>query len=349
MKQARVTIIGAGVMGCATAHSLARRGFDVTLIEQFRVGHKRGSSHGTSRIFRFSYPDARYVAMAMEALPLWRALEREADESLLVTTGGLDMGKDLKEHATALRACGAPSELLRGSRAATRFPHLRFPDNADVLYQPDAGIVMADRAVAAFAAGFNRARGLLLDETKATALKPKAKSVEVVTTADPVTSDCVVVTGGAWASSLLADAGIQLDTRPTRETVAYFEYEGPPLQTLVEWGAPSVYALPSPGHGLKVGEHVAGPTTDPNEEGEVNRESVDRLQQWVASRYPGAAKSPFFTETCLYTNTRDEHFVLKTYGRVVVGSPCSGHGFKFAPLIGEQLADLAEQVMHNQV
>ncbi|HYN36790.1 MAG TPA: FAD-dependent oxidoreductase [Actinomycetota bacterium] len=347
MKEARVTIVGAGVMGCATAYALARRGVDVTLIEQFRLGHKRGSSHGTSRIFRFSYPDARYVAMAMEALPLWRALEREADESLLVTTGGLDMGKDLKEHAAALRACGAPSELLRGARAAARFPHLSFPDNADVLYQPDAGIVMADRAVATFAAGFNRAGGTLLDETKATALKPKANSVEVMTRADSVTSDCVVVTGGAWAKSLLADVGIQLVTRPTRETVAYFDYDGPPLPTLVEWGAPSVYSLPSPGYGLKVGEHVAGPTTDPNEQGEVNDESVERLQEWVASRYPGAAAKPSFAETCLYTNTPDEHFVLKTYGRIVVGSPCSGHGFKFAPLIGEQLADLAEQVVHG--
>lgn len=345
MTRPRVTIVGGGVMGCATGYALVRRGYEVTLVEQFKIGHKRGSSHGSSRIFRFSYPDVRYVAMAMQALPMWRALEREADEPLLVTTGGLDMGKDLHGHAAALRACGAPCELLSGAQASSRWPHLNLPESEQVLYQPDAGIVLADRSVAILATAFQQRGGTLDEETRVIGFHPRANSVEVQSSEKSWTSECVIVTAGAWVSSLLTDIGIELATRPTRETVAYFDYHGPPPPTLVEWGDPSIYALPSPGRGVKVGEHIAGPTTDPDREGEVSEESVGRLRDWVASRYPGAAAEPSNAETCLYTNTPDEHFVLKSYGRIVVGSPCSGHGFKFAPLIGEQLADLAEQTL----
>ena len=90
-----------------------------------------------------------------------------------------------------------------------------------------------------------------------------------------------------------------------------------------------------------MGEHIAGPVVNPDDDGSVNDESVARLSAWVSERYPSAAPSPHHAETCLYTVTPDEHFVLERHGRIVVGSPCSGHGFKFAPLIGERLADLA--------
>lgn len=342
MTRPRVVVVGAGVMGCSTAYALARRGIDTTLVEQFHIGHKRGSSHGASRIFRFSYPDARYVAKAMQALPLWRALERETDEPLLVTTGGLDTGKSLTDHVSALRSCGAPAELLTGVQAGKRWPHLKLAPDTDVLYQPDAGIVLADRAVAAFSSGAARAGATVIENARVASLEPGRDGVDIKAVR-ALSADAVVVTAGAWARKLLADIDIHLDTRPTRETVAYFDYRGPTPPTLVEWGQPSIYALPSPGHGLKAGEHVAGPTTDPDRPGEVNDESIDRLRDWIATRYPRAASEPSLAETCLYTNTPDEHFVLRTYGRVVVGSPCSGHGFKFAPLIGEQLADLAEK------
>ena len=328
-------------MGSATAYSLAKRDHDVTLYEQFEIGHRRGSSHGSSRIFRFSYPDARYVAMAMEALPLWRLLEREIDEPLLTTTGGLDMGKDLAEHVGALKACGARNELMAGAAAGVRWPNLTLPPREEVLYQADAGIVLADRAVAAFATGFKRRGGAIRERSPVETLDVDSARVTVGTDEEPY--DAAVVTAGAWASSLLSRVGIELNTRPTRETVVYFDYSGPPPPTLVEWGDPSIYSLSAPGYGLKAGEHIAGPETDPDKEGTVNDASVERLQNWVADRFPLAGREVLHAETCLYTNTPDEHFVLRRYGKVVVGSPCSGHGFKFGPLIGEQLADLAEQ------
>jgi sarcosine oxidase len=124
--------------------------------------------------------------------------------------------------------------------------------------------------------------------------------------------------------------------------VAYFDHEDEmSLPILVDRGSPFVYALPDPGHGIKVGGHHTGPPTDPNQDGTVNTETVDLLAEWVTHHYPGADPRPREAETCIYTNTADEHFVLERHGTLVVGSPCSGHGFKFAPLIGERLADLA--------
>ena len=336
-------VVGAGVMGASTAYSLARDGASVALIEQFTLGHKRGSSHGASRIFRLSYPDALYVEMAQRSLALWRELESEAGEDLLTTTGGLDTGKALDEHTRALEECGAPYEIIDGAEVARRWSSVRLPEGSPALFQPDAGIVAADRSVACFARLARERGALLLEEETVAALEPSSERVRVVTSSGEVSVGAVVVAAGAWARGLLAGAGIELDTRPTRETVAYFRCAGAAPPTLVEWGDPSVYGLPSPGQGIKVGEHIAGPTTDPDQPGRVDQAAVTRLEAWVARRYPGAEASSRHAETCLYTNTPDEHFVLERHGRVVVGSPCSGHGFKFAPLIGRRLAALAKE------
>jgi sarcosine oxidase len=137
--------------------------------------------------------------------------------------------------------------------------------------------------------------------------------------------------------------GITVSLRPTRETVGYFHIPAGDIPTFVEWGDPTIYALPSSGQGIKVGEHIAGPVADPDEDQPVSKESLERLQAWIASRFPDAEPEQHFSETCFYTNTEDESFVLERRGDIVIGSPCSGHGFKFAPLIGERLADLAMQ------
>ena len=335
-----VIVIGAGVMGAATAYALARRGQPVVLIEQFFIGHKRGSSHGASRIFRLSYPDPMYVSMAQQALPLWRALEGESGEPLLMTTGGVDTGTALAEHAAALTACGAPFELLEGAKLNSRVQGLHLPPDQTALFQPDAGVVAADRAVAVFARRA-AARGAEVQEgVKALSVEQHDGWSEVRTNKGRLSARAVVVTAGAWAVGLLDEAAIELAVRPTRETIAYFRLDAVP-PTVVDWAEPAVYALASPGHGIKAGEHRAGPTVDPDEEGPPDQASIARLRAWVAERYPDADPDPHHAETCLYTNTPDNDFDLERHGDIVVGSPCSGHGFKFAPLIGERLADLA--------
>lgn len=341
MRDVEVAVVGAGVMGSATARALARAGRETLLLEQFNVGHKRGSSHGASRIFRFSYHDRRFVRMAVDALPLWRELEREAGEPLLTVTGGIDTGKALEDHAEAMSATGVSFEWLDAEEAGRRFP-LRLSPGASALFQADAGWVAADPTVKALAASATRHGVHLVEGRRVRALHVEDGAVRLETEEESYRARVAVVTAGSWARDLVAPLGIDLPTRSTRETVAYFRVpDEEAIPSLVDWGDPAVYSLRSPGQGLKVGEHQAGPVTDPDREGEVSEDSVARLSAWVKERYPEADPNPHLAETCLYTIAPDDEFILERRGAVVVGSPCSGHGFKFAPLIGQRLAGLA--------
>ena len=315
-------------MGCAAAWALAKDGHDVLLLEQFRVGHDRGSSHGRSRIVRLAYPEVEWVRLAQESMRGWRELERESGVQLLELNGLLELVADpLRSSHEALAAAGVEFELLGAEAARARWP-IGVPDGWAVLHQPEAGIVRADLALHAFL-DCALARGARLQEET---------RVDDVAELD---ADVVVLTGGAWIGKLVDDVPV----RPTRETLAYFRREGalPSIGQLdpVTRGH-ALYSLHDPQYGLKAGVHHAGLDVDPDEPGEPNPELLERISAWVAATHPDVDPAPVAAETCLYTNTDDERFILERHGRVVVGSACSGHGFKFAPVIGERLADLAE-------
>jgi monomeric sarcosine oxidase len=333
-------VIGAGIMGAATVAALAARGHSVVLLEQFTLGHDRGSSHGRSRIFRFSYPEVEYVDMAREALGLWRDAEERSGEKLLDITGGLDIGDGIERNAQALEAAGADFTLATGRELRSRYPYLRFDNDAPVLFSPDSGTIAAERSISTFVA-LARADGAdVFEERQVTAIDERDDDVVLRTDEGDIIARVVIVTAGAWAKGLLAPIEIELPVWVTRETVAYFELDEKP-PTLVDWGSPLVYSLPSPGQGLKAAQHIAGPRTHPEDTGRPDTSSVAIVAEWVREHFPSANAEPSFAETCLYTNTDDERFILERHGNVVVGSPCSGHGFKFAPLIGKRLADLA--------
>ena len=188
------------------------------------------------------------------------------------------------------------------------------------------------------------ARGVVLRErTPVASLRPVGERAEVMTAGgETIRVAVAVVTAGAWAKGLVAGAGIDLPVTSSRETVAFFRIERETgLPTFVDWGDPLTYSLPSPGQGVKVGMHRTGPATDPDRPSAVDERAVSRMAAWVARYYPAADRQAHHAETCLYTSTEDEDFILERHGPIVVGSPCSGHGFKFAPLIGERLAQLA--------
>jgi sarcosine oxidase len=341
MKRYDVAIVGGGVMGSATARALARRGERTVLLERFEFGHNRGSSHGTSRIFRYSYPETRYVEMAIEARKLWTDLEREAEEEILIVTGGLDCGDDVSDNAEAMRSSGIDCVEMTPEEVHERWPHMALPAGGEAVYQEGGAVVAADRAWRAFVRSASRHSADILENSRVTAIEPRDGSVVIATSVGAhYEAGVAVVTSGAWGSGFAGSLDLDLDLRPTRQTVAHYELDGPPTPTYVEWGERSVYALASPGIGLKVGEHDPGETIDPDVEGRPNEGAIAALDEWVRSRYPGAGLR-MKAEACLYTNAPGEEFVLERHGRVVVGSACSGHGFKFAPLIGERLADLA--------
>jgi sarcosine oxidase len=326
-----IAIVGAGVMGLATAAALARAGRHVTVYEQFELGHKRGSSHGATRIFRFAYPQADWVNMAQEALPGWRALEEETGETLLDLPGLLEFSRDQASSSqAALEASGAAYELLDPAEVERRFG-VGVPPEMSALYQPDAGVVFAEKAQRALLEAATRRGATLQQGTRIRSL-------------DDLDAEVVVVTAGAWAQQLLATAGIALPVVPTLETVAYFrlERDGPTPSVVAEISnGHGFYALMDPTHGLKVGHHKAGRPTDPDRVGEPDAEIVGHIATWARERFRLADPDPVATDTCLYTNTLDERFILERRGRVVIGSACSGHGFKFAPVVGGRLAKLA--------
>jgi sarcosine oxidase len=321
----KVAVIGAGVMGLATAWALRRRGLEPVVYEQFEVGHPHGSSHGRSRIFRLAYAEDEYVRLAQEALALWRKLEVESGETLLELHGLVEIVRTLEEStAHTLDRCGVAWERLEREEAERRYP-IRVPEESFVVVQPEAGIVRADKALAAFARE--------LDVREGARAHP-----------DEVDADAVVVTAGSWVNELLEEP---LPVKVTRETLCYFRPDagGRPVPSVVSFKPQrhthDMYSLFDPVYGLKVGAHHAGPEADPNVQGDPERELIDRITAWANKTYRLADPAPAAAETCMYTTTADETFILERRDRVVIGSPCSGHGFKFAPAIGERLAALA--------
>ena len=336
-------MVGAGIAGLATAQALAGGGRRVVLLEQFAIGHDRGSSHGASRIFRLSYPEEPYVRDTQESLELWRALERAAGEPLLEVNGSLDCGDYAQAHAAAMRACGVECEELDAAEVERRFG-VRLSRAA--LFQADGGILRADRCAAAFLAGARTGGVEVREHARATALEDGGEAVLVRTATGDVRARAVVVAAGAWAKPLLATAGIDLDVVVTRETVVYLRLpRAEPPPSLIHEVAPGrlPYALEAPGVGLKAGVHQTGPTVDPDEEAVPEPDLASEAAAWAAERFVGVEPEPLAVETCLYTNAPGDRFVVERHGRIVVGSACSGHGFKFAPLTGARLAALAAE------
>jgi sarcosine oxidase len=343
MRRADVVIVGAGVMGSATAWRLAGRGRDVVLLEQFDLCHDRGSSHGAARVFRLSYDDPTYVHMAMDALPLWRELEEESGRTILTFTGGYDFGPQerLDANAGALATREASFERIDGAELVRRFPAVSLPAHTPVLYQPEAGVISAELAVQTLARRAVERGAKLHERSPVLELRLSEEGVDVLTAEETYRSRVAVVTAGAWARGLLAGTGIDLAVVSSRETVAFFWLpEEPALPVLVEWSSSPTYALPSPGKGVKVGWHRSGPEANPDSPGAPDRRVLDHLSRWATEHFPSGDRKPHRAETCMYTNTDDERFILERHGPVVVGSACSGHAFKFAPLIGERLAQL---------
>jgi monomeric sarcosine oxidase len=329
---ADVAVVGAGVMGAATAYALARDGRDVVLYEQFELGHRRGSSHGRSRIVRLAYPELEFVELAREAFAGWRQLEREAGVDLLELNGLLELVDDPAQGSSAaLDAAGAEYELLDARAVRERWP-VGVPNGWTALFQPEAGIVRADLAHRAFV-------------DRAVAYGTELREHTRVASLDDVDARAVVVTAGPWVTQFFPD----LPVKVTRETVVYFRRDGAPLPSVVqldpETRGHALYSLHDPVHGLKAGAHHAGAEADPDEDGAQDPALVDRVADWVSRTYPDADPAPVAAETCNYTTTGDEHFILERRGRVVIGSPCSGHGFKFAPAIGNRLAQMAADIL----
>jgi sarcosine oxidase len=344
-----IVVIGGGVMGTAAARSLAERGREVVLLERASIGHDGGSSGGQTRIFRLAYHHPDYVRMALRALEAWRELESRAGERLLHTTGGVDLGEASNVCAEAMTEAGVPFERARPQALFERWPALRLAAREFPLVQEDAGVCLVKETVRAQARLAREAGAAVEEHVAASEIRATGTGVEVVTTHDStLRSRVAVLAAGSWNGPLLHKMGIDLALRPTFEQPAYFALADPSaLPTLVDRSADPAtprYAVPDPRdpRAIKVGTHLGSVRIDAD--ALPTTPDPERLASDVTyahERFAGVDPTGE-VDTCLYTMTPDEDFVLDRRGKVVICSPCSGHGFKFAPLIGEIVADLAD-------
>jgi sarcosine oxidase len=348
----RCIVIGAGLLGLSSAWALARRGWDVLVLEAAAApGHERSGSKGDARIFRLGYPEPHYVEMALLARARWHDLEAATGTELLHVTGQVTFGDEatLGAIASAMAAAGASVEEIPAAAAAPRFPGIDL--SGTVLVEPDSGVLAADACLRALrrAGGFD-----LRTRTLVTSVRHSSGSV-IVETADGASLPATVVVVCAGPGSLaLLGVDPPAGSEPSLPQVAYFAAPHgvlPPV--FIEWGNDMVYGLPVPGDGphagtFKVSRHTPGHAvaafdpTDPAALGGDDTVQLAQLRRAVARLLPTLDPEPVATERCLYDNAADAEFVLDRVGNIVVGCGTSGHAFKFGPLLGELLADLAE-------
>ena len=352
-------VVGLGALGSAAAYHLARRGQRVLGLEQFAPGHTRGSSHGESRIIRLAYHEhPNYVALLRRAYTLWNALQQAAGEPLLRITGGLFVGQpDSEVVAGALRSArmhGLPHEALDAGAIRQRYPVMQPADGEVGVYEPQAGALFPERCIEAHVRLAADAGASLAYDTAVTAIEPQADgTVQVAAEGRRWSTSRVVITAGAWLGRLLADLRLPLEPERNvlfwldpREATAQFEPGTFPIFIWDCGAAGTYYGLP---HlelpGVKVARHHTGEVVDPDA-ARRPAEAADEapVRQFVRERIPALDGPVAATSTCLYTNTPDRHFVVDrhpAHPQIVFAGGCSGHGFKFASVLGEALAQLA--------
>ncbi|MDA3629328.1 FAD-dependent oxidoreductase [Saccharopolyspora oryzae] len=352
-------VIGAGLAGSATAWQLAARGHEVTLLEQTTPAHRGGSSHGSARILRYAYAERLYARLMVRAKPLWDELERSAGRTLVTPTGAVDFGarRQPETLAQVLGDLGVDHELLSVQQATERWPEFRF--DTPVLWHPGAGVIHAQAAVEAMvelavAHGAHLETGWQL----ASAAREGAGYRLVSSRGDVVEAERVVVCAGGWLPDLLADLALPrgfLSRMPelvVRQEQAYhFPYRdgsGSSWPTFISMtDRIVVYGLPGGEdagfRGQKVAEFNGGKPlpSAAHQDQLVDPDNRRRVTSYVQEHLPGLEPEPYAETTCLFTNTPDENFVLDRADGITVVSPCSGHGAKFAPLIGAMAADVA--------
>ncbi|GGQ20225.1 sarcosine oxidase [Actinomadura coerulea] len=359
-------VVGAGLVGAATAWQLARRGHEVTVLERRTPANAEGSSHGSARILRYAYADPFYAQMVVDARREWRELERLSGERLVIRTGSLDAGaaRDPAALAAVLARVGVEHELLGAAEAAARWPQFRFGDGGgEVLWHPDAGVVDAEAAVSAMLR-------LARDEGARVETGRPVASVERVGTRHRVVgvdgrveeAEKVVVAAGGWLPDLLGGIGLPdslLAAFPPlqvmQENAYHFPYRDDPggaWPTFIHKESDAlVYGLPGgrdaalPGgrSGQKVAEFNGGRPirSAAARTGAIDPANRERIVAYARRALPGVVPEPYAETTCLFTNTPTEDFVVDGAGGITVASPCSGHGAKFAPLLGRIVAEAA--------
>jgi sarcosine oxidase len=353
-----VIVAGLGAMGSATACHLALRGCHVLGLDRWAPGHTMGSSHGESRIIRELYYERPiYVPLVQRAYELWRDLEARTGRTLLYETSGLMIGPPTGDLITGARRSGStyhlPYEVLSANELHRRFPAFTLPDGYVALLDPHAGYLTPEACVDAHLQ-IARAHGAMLRfEEPVVDWSAHEGGIQVVTPRGIYAAGRLVINAGAYGRALLANLDLPLTVE--RQTLFWFEvsaagarYDAPsfPIYMHEDEHARLCYGFPRLQRGVKAAVmHEGKIIRDPEHvERSVLHTEVEPLRRALAGILPDlAAASVRESAVCLFTNTPDHHFLIDhhpQYPQVLVSSPCSGHGFKFASAIGELQADL---------
>jgi len=349
-----VVVIGLGAMGSAAVLHLARRGQRVLGLERFAPGHENGSSHGATRMIRLGYFEhPSYVPLLRRTYALWRELETAAAERILHITGIAEMGPPggvlVSGTLAAVRLHGLPHTVLGAAELMQRFPAFRLPADYVGVLQPDGGFLRVEPALRAHLTQARAAGAeLRLGET-VRAIEPRAGGVRIVTDRQQVDAGAAIVAAGAWVKKLLPDLPAPL--RVTRQVMAWFAPRDAALFAadrfavfLLESPLGMHYGFPVDDVGVKFAKHYhADQAVDPDVPGQGVSAADEALIRPALEQYLPLANGPMLdAKTCLYTMTPDGDFIIdRPDSQIIVASPCSGHGFKFAPVVGEIVADLA--------
>ena len=353
-----VIVIGLGAMGSAVAYQLASRGARVLGIEAFTAGHELGSSGGLTRIIRLAYFEhPSYVPMLRAAWELWPQIEAEAgDDQLIKVTGGLYVGRRgsyvLEGSLRSAREHGLAHELLDAAETRRRFPALAPDDDMETLHEPLAGILFAPECIRAHLKLAERHGAELRFEERVTAWEGNSAGLTVTTDKGAYSADRIVLAAGAWLPKLAPQLALPLTVE--RNVVFWFQPSSSPetfeADRLPVWimeldDEHAFYGFPAlPGQGAKISRHHGGTVVDPDRV-DRNATAQDELpvREFIRRHMPNANGPRLDARACMYTNTPDYNFVLDFHPsdrRIVIASPCSGHGFKFSNVVGSIAADM---------
>ncbi len=353
-----VIVLGLGGMGAATVFECAQRGQRVLGIEQFPLVHDRGSSHGQTRVIRQAYyehPD--YVPLLRRAYDRWYDLEQRCGSRLFVECGVLSLsppgGEVVAGVTQAARAHGLPIETLSHADIQQRFPEFRVPSDYVGAFEPNAGYLYIEECVGAHLDAARAAGALLHSEERVIRWKATGSGIEVETTHGRYSADRLIITAGPWAGRELQELGLPLEV--LRKPLLWFDVAEPvrlrrdrfPIY-MVESPGGFYYGFPvTDSRGHKLARHDGGLlVADPlNPHREPIPEDESDCRNFLETYIPAAAGRLLHHAVCMYTVTPDRHFILDVHPehpRVVLGAGFSGHGYKFASVIGEVLADLSE-------
>jgi monomeric sarcosine oxidase len=352
-------VLGGGTMGTAAGWALARRGVSCVVLEQFQHVHTMGSHGGKTRIFRHAYAEGgRYVPWTLEADRLWGDLQQRTGASIMHRIGCIDVSAPgfhrARDAYQSAQAYSIEAEWLDGAEVNRRWPIWKLPEDREVCFGPQAGYLNVANGLNALASEFRAAGGVLHDNTPVVSWSASDSGVEVTTTDGVWTADRLIISAGAWAIHQLRDLGVPLEVR--RKPVLWFEVDAQHAAQATPDAMPvfisddthgEFYGIPEADQAaVKVGMHSGGEASDPNTLRREVDEGDSQADIWpfINRSLHGFTGKVVDSSVCMYTMTPDEDFVLDRHpewNRVVVAAGFSGHGFKFTPVIGECLADLA--------